>query len=89
MLDHWRAVLPADRWLDVHYEDVVTEPEKAARRLLAFCALDWDAACLRPEDNPDVVRTASSWQARQPIYRSSVERWRRYEPWLSELRGLL
>jgi tetratricopeptide (TPR) repeat protein len=89
LIDHWRAVLPPDRWLDVHYEDVVGEPEKTARRLIAFCGLEWDPACLRPEDNPNEVRTASSWQARQPIYQSSVERWRRYEPWLSELRALL
>jgi tetratricopeptide (TPR) repeat protein len=89
MLDHWRTVLPSDRWLDVHYEDVVTDPERTARRLIAFCGLEWDPACLRPEVNRDEVRTASSWQARQPIYRSSVERWRRYEPWLSELRELL
>jgi hypothetical protein len=88
LLDHWRAVLPPDRWLDVHYEGVVTELDKTARRLIAFCGLEWDPACLRPEDNPDEVRTASSWQARQPIYRSSLERWRRYEPWLSELRAL-
>jgi hypothetical protein len=89
LLDHWRAVLPPDRWLDVHYEDVVADPQKAARRLIAFCDLAWDPACLRPQDNRDEVRTASSWQARQPIYQSSVERWRRYEPWLSELRNLL
>src|SRR5579872_2241948 len=87
LIEHWRAVLPRDRWLDVHYEDVVAEPETAARRLISFCGLDWDPQCLRPEDNPQEVRTASSWQARQPIYRSSVERWRRYAPWLSELRA--
>lgn len=89
VLDHWRSVLPPDTWLDVHYEDVVTDPEKTARRLIAFCGLEWDPSCLRPEDNGDEVRTASSWQARQPIYRSSVDRWRRYEPWVSELRELL
>ncbi len=89
LLEHWRTVLPPDRWLDVQYEDVVTDPERTARRLIAFCGLEWDPACLRPEDNRDEVRTASSWQARQPIYRTSVERWRWYEPWVSELRELL
>jgi hypothetical protein len=44
---------------------------------------------LRPEENRDPVKTASHWQARQPIYRSSVERWRRYEPWFGDLRELL
>jgi tetratricopeptide (TPR) repeat protein len=89
LMDHWRAVIPADRLLDVDYEDVVAEPEKTARRVIAFAGLSWDSACLRPEANRDAVRTASSWQARQPIYRSSVERWRRYEPWGGELRELL
>ena len=88
LLAHWRAVIPPQRWLDVHYEDVVAEPERAARRLIAFCGLEWEPACARPEQNPDDVRTASSWQARQPVYRSSVGRWRRYEPWLGELRSL-
>ena len=89
LMDHWRAVLPPDRLLEVDYEDVTSAPESASRRLVAFCGLDWDAACLHPEQNPEPVRTASQWQARQPIYRTSVERWQRYEPWLGELRGLL
>jgi tetratricopeptide (TPR) repeat protein len=87
--DHWRAVLPADRFVDVDYEDATGDPEATARRLIAFCGLAWDAACLQPERNPDAVRTASKWQARQPIYRSSVERWRNYEPWLGELAVIL
>lgn len=89
LMDHWRSVLPADRLLDVDYEDVTQAPEASARRLVAFAGLDWDAACLAPERNPDAVRTASKWQVRQPIYRSSVDRWRLYEPWLGELRDLL
>jgi len=88
LMDHWRAVLPADRLVDVDYEDATSDPEATARRLVAFCGLPWDPACLSPERNPDAVRTASKWQARQPIYRSSVERWRHYEAWLGELREL-
>jgi tetratricopeptide (TPR) repeat protein len=89
LMDHWRAVLPADRMLDVDYEDVVASPDVTSRRLVAFCGLPWDAACLHPERNPDAIRTASRWQARQPIYRTSVERWRRYEPWIGALPRLL
>jgi tetratricopeptide (TPR) repeat protein len=89
LADHWRAVIPSDRLLDVDYEHLAQEPEEAARRLIAFTGLEWDSACLRPEDNRDAVRTASSWHARQPIYRSSIERWRHYEPWVGELRNLL
>jgi tetratricopeptide (TPR) repeat protein len=89
LMDHWRRVLPKDRLLDVDYEEATLAPEATARRLVAFCGLEWNPACLRPDSNPDAVRTASRWQARQPIYKSSVERWRNYEPWLGELRGLL
>ena len=89
LMEHWRTVMPSDRLLDVDYEDATAAPEAAARRLIAFSGLEWDDACLRPERNPDAVKTASTWQARQPIYRSSVERWRNYEPWIGELRQLL
>lgn len=89
LMEHWRAVIPTDRLLEVDYEEVTAAPEATARRLIAFCGLEWDTACLHPERNPDTVRTASKWQVRQPIYRSSVGRWRRYEPWLGELRALL
>jgi tetratricopeptide (TPR) repeat protein len=89
LMDHWRAILPPNRLLEVDYEDIVAEPEKAARSLLAFCGLPWSAACVHPEANPRAVATASHWQARQPIYTTSVERWRRYEPWIRELRELI
>lgn len=89
LIAHWRRVIPSERLLDVDYEGVVAEPEATVRRLISFAGLDWNAACLRPEENRDAVRTASSWQARQPIYTTSVDRWRHYEPWIGELRGLL
>ncbi len=89
MMAHWRTALPAGTMLEVDYEDVVAEPEAMARRLIDFAGLPWDDACLRPQDNQRVVQTASQWQVRQPTYRRSVERWRRYEPWLGPLRGLL
>jgi tetratricopeptide (TPR) repeat protein len=89
LTDHWRTVLPAHRMIDVDYEQATASPEETARRLIAFCGLDWNPACLSPDRNADAVRTASRWQARQPIYRTSVERWRNYEPWLGELRELL
>jgi tetratricopeptide (TPR) repeat protein len=89
LIDHWRVTLPPGRLLDVDYEELVMSPERTARRLVEFAGVDWDPACLRPEDNPDPVRTASSWQARQPVYRSSVERARRYEPWSTALRDIL
>jgi tetratricopeptide (TPR) repeat protein len=87
--DHWRSVLPADRFLEVDYEKLTSGPEPVIRRIIAACGLTWDDACLRPESNPRAVNTPSKWQARQPIYRTSVARWRRYEPWLGPLRELI
>jgi Flp pilus assembly protein TadD len=89
LMDHWRSVLPADRFIEVDYEDLTRAPEPVIRRIIAACGLAWYDACLRPECNPRAVKTPSKWQTRQPIYRTSVERWRRYEPWLGPLRALV
>lgn len=89
LMDHWRRVLPADRFIEVDYEELTREPEPVIRRMIAACGLVWDEACLRPEANPRAVRTPSKWQTRQKIYRTSVARWRRYEPWLGPLRALV
>jgi len=86
---HWRSTIPADCFLEVEYESLISDAEASTRRLINFCGLDWDDVCLRPEENNRRIDTVSSWQARQPIYRSSVQRWRHYEPWLGELRELL
>jgi hypothetical protein len=89
LMAHWWRVLSADRFLEVSYEDLVTNRERVTRDIIAFCGLDWNEACLRPEENARTVATPSLWQARQPVYRSSVARWRRYEPWLGPFRRLL
>jgi len=89
LTDHWRSVLPADRFIEVEYEDLTREPEPVIRRVIAACGLAWNDACLRPERNPRSVKTPSKWQTRQPINRHSVARWRRYEPWLGPLRALV
>jgi tetratricopeptide (TPR) repeat protein len=89
LIDHWQSVLPADRFIEVDYEELTRAPEPVIRRIIAACGLAWHDACLQPESNPRAVRTPSKWQARQPIYRNSVARWRRYEPWLGPLRALI
>ena len=71
--------------MDIRYEDLVAEPEAAARRLIDFCGLEWDAACLDFHRNKRLVRTASITQVRQPIYSSSVQSWRHYEKFLAPL----
>jgi tetratricopeptide (TPR) repeat protein len=91
LMDHWREVLPADRYLEIRYEDLVANPEEHARKMVEFCGWEWDEKCLHPERNERRIRTPSMWQVRQPIYKSSTERWRKYEPWLGafeQLRGL-
>jgi tetratricopeptide (TPR) repeat protein len=89
LTDHWRRVLPADRFIEVEYEELTREPEPVIRRIIAGCGLPWEDICLHPERNRRAVKTPSKWQTRQPIYRGSVDRWRRYEPWLGPLRALL
>jgi tetratricopeptide (TPR) repeat protein len=89
LTNHWRTVLPADRFIEVDYEDLTRAPEPVIRRIIGACGLAWNDACLQPESNPRAVKTPSKWQTRQPIYHTSVERWRRYEPWLGPLRALV
>jgi hypothetical protein len=85
---HWRATLES-HYIEVRYEDVVEHTEGEARRLLAFCGLPWDPACLEFERNTAPVATPSAVQVRQPIYRTAVDRWRKYETELAPLRALL
>jgi Flp pilus assembly protein TadD len=86
---HWRAVLPANRFVDVQYEQLIGDPEPVIRRLVMACDLPWHDACLRPERNLRLIKTPSKWQARQPINRGTLESWRRYEPWLGPLAALV
>jgi tetratricopeptide (TPR) repeat protein len=84
MMDHWAEVLPG-RVLTVQYEEVVADLETQARRLVEFCELPWEDACLRFYESERPVRTPSAEQVRQPIYDRSVGHWRNYEPYLGEL----
>jgi tetratricopeptide (TPR) repeat protein len=85
LMEHWRSVLPEGSFLEVQYEDLVADTEAQARRLVEYCGLKWDDACLAFHKAERFVRTASISQVRQPIYRSSVERWRKYEKFLDPL----
>lgn len=85
LMEHWHDVLPDGALIDVKYEDVVADPEGQARRLLQHCELAWDERCLSFYENSRSVRTASIVQVRSPIYTSSIEKWRRYEAYLTPL----
>lgn len=89
LMEHWRALLPASHFLEIDYEELVADPETNIRRMVEFCELEWDDACLSHHKNAKAVRTPSLWQVRQPMYKSSAGRWKNYEPWLGEFKDLL
>ena len=84
IMDHWHEVLPG-RVLDVQYENVVDDLETQVRRILEYCDLPWNDACLRYYENERAVKTASSEQVRKPIYSSAKHRWRHYEKHLGPM----
>ncbi len=88
LMAHFDAVLPG-RVHRVIYESMVADTESEVRRLLEYCGLPFDERCLRFYENERAVRTASSEQVRQPIYRDGVDHWQHYEPWLEPLRQAL
>jgi tetratricopeptide (TPR) repeat protein len=85
MMEHWRNVLPPHALLELQYERLIADRDAATRRLIAFTGLGWNDACLTPEQNARPISTASTWQARQPVYATSMQRWRHYEPWIGAL----
>lgn len=84
LVDHWKTVLPAPI-MEMEYESTVANAESIARKLIGFCQLPWEDACLEFYKTKRAVKTASVWQARQKIYSSSVGRWENYESHLSSL----
>ena len=88
LMAHFDAVLPG-RIHRVIYETLIDDTESEVRRLLAFCGLPFEEACLRFYENDRAVRTASAQQVRQPIFREGVEQWRHYEEWLAPLKNAL
>jgi tetratricopeptide (TPR) repeat protein len=85
LMAHWRRVLPRDAMLEVQYEELAGDFESQARRILAHCGLEWDERCLSFHETKRPVLTASACQVRQPLYRSSIGRWKVYEAWLGPL----
>jgi hypothetical protein len=82
LMEHWTAVIPAESLLTVDYERLIANPESVTRRIAEFCGLPWDQAFLNHQENPRAVNTPSLWQVRQPLYPTSIGRWKNYEPWL-------
>ncbi len=88
LMDHWHHVLPG-RILSVRYEDVVSDLEGQVRRILEYCDLPFEEACLSFHQTQRAVRTASSEQVREKINTKGLEQWRPYEPWLDPLKEVL
>ena len=82
LVAHWRSVLPPETLLTVPYAELVADQEKWTRRILEFLGLPWDERCLDFHKTERPVTTASTWQVRQKIYKSSVERWRNYKKFI-------
>jgi hypothetical protein len=92
IMDAWRRTLPIP-WLDINYEEMVADLEPVARRLVAWCGLAWEPACLTFHQTRRVVRSASLAQVRKPVYGHAAGRWRHYQqalgPLLTELTALV
>ena len=84
LMDHWRRVLPL-RILELPYEDLIADQDAVSRQVVASCELPWHDACLSFHKQTRQVRTASFWQVRQPLYATSVGRWRRFARHLGPL----
>jgi len=88
LMRHWEQTLPLQRY-EVDYEELIGNPERISRELIAFCGLDWNDRCLAFHENSRTVQTASKLQVRRPIYTTSIGRWKRYEKDLLPLQQAL
>jgi hypothetical protein len=88
LMQHWDKVLPG-KVLRIFHEDVVNDLEENVRKILDFCGLEFEPACVEFHKTERSVRTASSEQVRQPIFREGLQQWRNYQPWLGPLEEAL
>ena len=88
LMKHWHEILP-DQIYDVKYEEFTENPKEQTARLLSYLKLDWEDACLEYHKSSRSVKTASQWQVQQPIYRSSINRWKKYQQHLQPLIEIL
>jgi predicted Zn-dependent protease len=88
LMRHWDTVLPA-RVLRMQHEDVIDDLEGSVRKMLDYCGLEFEPACIDFHKNARSVRTPSSEQVRQPIFRDGLDQWKNYETWLEPLRAAL
>jgi tetratricopeptide (TPR) repeat protein len=85
LMNHWHKVLPL-KMFEIQYENMIADQEAMSRKLIDFVGLEWDDACLSFHETERTVTTPSRWQVRQPIYTTSVKRWKKYEEFLGPLK---
>ncbi|HER27432.1 MAG TPA: sulfotransferase, partial [Rhodospirillales bacterium] len=88
IMAHWHKVLPLPI-MDVQYEEMVADHEGMCKRIIDFVGVDWEQACMQSHKTKRTVKTASTWQVRQPLYTTSVERWRLFDKHLDPLKQAL
>jgi LPS sulfotransferase NodH len=88
LMEHWKAVLPIPI-LDVRYEELIADPRTQVEKILDFCGLEWEDACLNFHKSKRLAVTASYDQVRQPLYKSSVARWKNYARHLEPVSRIL
>ena len=84
----WRSLIPNESLYEVAYENLLQNPKLEFQRIFEFCEIPWDERCLDFASNENSIQTPSRWQARQPLYKTSVSRWKNFEPFLGEFHNL-
>ncbi len=84
-LEYWKSILPAGQILEIQYKTLVENSAEESKKVLEFCGLDWNPDILDFHEKESTIRTASRWQVRQPIYKSSSMRWKNYAPFINDL----
>jgi|TARA_B100000959_G_C14525331_1_gene437162 hypothetical protein len=83
-MEYWKN-LYGDKILSINYNDIIDNTVSTSKLIIEYCGLDWNENCLDHNKSERVIYTSSQWQARQPIYNTSKERWRNYEEYFPEL----
>ena len=89
LMAHWRTLLPSEIFLEIEYEELIQDRLRTTQKAVEFGGLEWNDACLHPELNLHSIRTPSFWQARQPVYSSSIGRGQHYKQWLGSFSDLV
>jgi len=84
LMEYWKN-LYGDKILSINYNDIIDNTESTSKLIIEYCGLEWDKNCLEHYKKEGVINTFSQWQARQPIYSTSKERWRNYQEYFPEL----